>query len=178
MSRLFADNLKEHSAVLAYHYSEGGVPEQAAHYFLAAGRQAMRLSAHLEAISHYSRALECLRQVDNPPSDDWLQAYGQLGRAYELVWDHDAADQTYIEMQAFAEDQNDLQLHLAALLARTTIYNTFTPKLDPVHGRELADETLQLARQMNDAESQAKIYWSLMLMHGFVQDYRTGRPVL
>jgi class 3 adenylate cyclase/tetratricopeptide (TPR) repeat protein len=171
IAALFKDNLEEHAAVLAYHFSEGGEHERAAIHFLSAGKQAMRLAAYREAVSHFSSALDCLKQLSDPPVEQQLDAYRGLGRAYELVWDHAAADQVYIEMQTEAEAIGDSNMELAALLARSTIYNTFTPMLNPEMGETLATQTLELAKTLADAESQARVYWILMLMRGFVQGH-------
>lgn len=51
------------SAELAYHYTEAGNTEKAVHYRLEAGKQALALSAHHEAIRHLQQGLSLLNAL-------------------------------------------------------------------------------------------------------------------
>jgi class 3 adenylate cyclase/tetratricopeptide (TPR) repeat protein len=169
MAAIFSNVLEEHAPVLAYHFEEAGEHQEALDFYRIAGDQAMRLFANREAISHFTKALACQRQLAEPDLDTRIHLFRQRGRALELVHDYDAADQNYLDMLAIAEEHGDQRLELAALVARTTIHTTFTPKFDQDLGIELAERTMPLARAQNDGESQARIYWNLMLTTGFIR---------
>jgi len=75
------------AAVLAYHALAAGLAQAAFHHSLAAGREALRLSATSEAIVHFERARQFVRQAamtEMPDKVDLRDLYMWLGRAYEL----------------------------------------------------------------------------------------------
>jgi predicted ATPase len=77
----------ESAAVLAHHALAAGLVQAAFHYSLAAGREALRLSAMSEAIVHFERARQFVRDASLPemPGKAYLRdLYMQLGRAYAL----------------------------------------------------------------------------------------------
>jgi DNA-binding SARP family transcriptional activator/energy-coupling factor transporter ATP-binding protein EcfA2 len=61
------------SAELARHFEVGGLPEKAAAYHLAAGRQAVNLAAPQTAITHYRRGLALLADVPHTPERNRLE---------------------------------------------------------------------------------------------------------
>jgi predicted ATPase len=75
------------AAVLAHHALAAGLPQTAFHHSLAAGREALRLSAVNEAIVHFERARQIVTEAVLPEMPDEValrDLYLQLGRAYEL----------------------------------------------------------------------------------------------
>ena len=75
------------AAVLAHHALEAGLTGAAFHHSLAAGREALRLSAVSEAIVHFERARQFVREAslpERPGQAELRDLYRQLGRAYEL----------------------------------------------------------------------------------------------
>jgi len=57
---LYRGNLEDHYSDLAYHYTRSGNTEKAGEFLHLAGRQAIQRSAHVEAITHLTTALELL----------------------------------------------------------------------------------------------------------------------
>jgi class 3 adenylate cyclase/predicted ATPase len=53
--------------LLAYHYTEAGLAEQAVGYWQKAGQSAVQHSAHMEAISHLTTGLALLQTLPNTP---------------------------------------------------------------------------------------------------------------
>jgi hypothetical protein len=77
----------ESAAVLAHHALAAGLAQVAFHYSLAAGREALRLSAVSEAIVHFEHALQFVREVlppELPGEADLRDLYTQLSLAYKL----------------------------------------------------------------------------------------------
>ncbi|MEW5873459.1 MAG: AAA family ATPase [Chloroflexota bacterium] len=75
------------AAVLAHHALAAGLAQEAFRHSLAAGREALRLSATSEAIIHLERARQFVREAaltEMPGKADLLDLYTWLGRAYEL----------------------------------------------------------------------------------------------
>jgi predicted ATPase len=64
---LFHSRLEDHYSELAQHYSRSGNTEKAIEYLHLAGQQAVQRSAHAEAISHLTTALELLQTLPDTP---------------------------------------------------------------------------------------------------------------
>jgi len=78
----------ESVAVLAHHAISAGLTQVAFHYCLAAGREALHLSAVSEAIVHFEHALQLVREAtlpEMPDVADLRDLYTQLSRAYKLA---------------------------------------------------------------------------------------------
>jgi predicted ATPase len=77
----------ESAAVLAHHAFAAGMPQAAFHYSLAAGREALRLSAVNEAVVHFEHALQLTQEtahLEMPGKADLRDLYIQLSQAYKL----------------------------------------------------------------------------------------------
>jgi DNA-binding SARP family transcriptional activator len=75
------------AAVLAHHALAAGLAQAAFHHSLAAGREALHLSAVSEAIVHFERARQLVRDalpLITATKADMCDLYVQLGWAYEL----------------------------------------------------------------------------------------------
>jgi predicted ATPase len=64
----FLDTIEVQPELLAYHYTEAGLPAPALPYWHRAGQQAVWRSAHREAIAHLTRGLEVLQAVADTPA--------------------------------------------------------------------------------------------------------------
>ncbi|MBI5028902.1 MAG: hypothetical protein HZB51_00055 [Chloroflexi bacterium] len=73
--QLYADQSDEFAAVLSNHYWSGEVWERAANFAILAGTGALRVFAIREALGHFERALQSLKQLPAPSS---LQEYEAL----------------------------------------------------------------------------------------------------
>ncbi len=56
----FRDIAETQPEIVARHFTEAGLPDQAVGYWLKAGQHATRLSSNLDAISHFDRGLALL----------------------------------------------------------------------------------------------------------------------
>ena len=77
----------ELAAVLAHHALAAGLTQDAFRYSLAAGQEALRLSAVSEAAIHFEHALQFVREAvppELPDEEDLRDLYTQLSRAYKL----------------------------------------------------------------------------------------------
>lgn len=75
------------AAILAHHALAGGLAQAAFNHSLSAGQDALRISAVTEAIVHFERAHQLVREAsppDTPDMEDRLLLYAQLGKAYTL----------------------------------------------------------------------------------------------
>jgi class 3 adenylate cyclase/tetratricopeptide (TPR) repeat protein len=65
---IFHDRIEELAGVLAFHYFSAESWQKALDYLIRSGDAAFRVCAYTEARGHYSRALECLKHLDEDPA--------------------------------------------------------------------------------------------------------------
>jgi DNA-binding SARP family transcriptional activator len=97
----------ESAAVLAHHALAAGLAQTAFHYSLAAGREALHLSAVSEAIVHLELALKFVReaaQTEMPDEVDLRDLYTHLYQAYKLAGQMDKALAFDRERKSFLSD--------------------------------------------------------------------------
>ena len=80
---------------------------------------------------------------------------------------YEEAVENYEEMAALAQDAGDRRGVLGAEMALTTIRATPTPVFDGTKGRELAERTIALARELGDRSAESKALWNLMILNVF-----------
>jgi predicted ATPase len=164
LESLYADQTNDIALQLAHHYEAGGIDKKAIAYLITAGDSAFRAYAYNEAISAYTRALDL--GVNATMSDEQLnQTYLNRGRSLELNNQYNLALQNYEEMGALAEKRGDRGLELASKVAEGTLYSTPTPVADYDKAQRLSDETLELARELGDRASEARVLWNLQLLN-------------
>jgi tetratricopeptide (TPR) repeat protein len=152
--------------VLAYHFREAGDDERTLRYATLAGDNAGRLYANAEAAAQYATAIEAARRRE-ATAEAIGHLYPSRGRVLELSGRYDEAVATYEEMAALARDAGDRGGVLGAEMALTTIHATPTPVFDGSKGRELAERTIALARELGDRSAESKALWNLMILDVF-----------
>jgi tetratricopeptide (TPR) repeat protein len=162
LETLFGENQGEIAGLLARHFEIAGLAEKASHYLVLAGNEAYRRFGYVEAIGLYDRALNVIKH--DPQNADVLnQLYLQRGRAMELVGRYDDAIANYKDLNALGEDLGEDRLILGSTIARTTLHSTPNPQKDLPQAERLSKRAMELAIQLGDEVSQAKILWNEML---------------
>jgi predicted ATPase len=64
----FSEIVEAQPELVAHHYTEAGLTEQAIPYWQRAGQQALQRSAHPEAVSHLTKGLELLATLPETPA--------------------------------------------------------------------------------------------------------------
>ncbi len=162
----YANRLDEFAPVLAHHFREGGDDERTLQYATLAGDQAARLYANAEAAAHYATAIEATDRLGKT-ADAIGHLYPSRGRVLELSGRYEEAVADYEQMAALARDAGDRGGVLRAEMALTTIRATPTPMFDGTIGRELAERTIALARELGDRSAESKALWNLMILDVF-----------
>lgn len=165
MEQTYSDQLDEYAPLLAQHYAEAGNEVKALEFSVRAGDVATRVHANIEALTHYTRALDLARRDPDANSQLLYDLLSRRGRAFELSSQFKAALDYYEEMEALARTRGDHRLELAALAAQCQIRCTPNPEYNPDLGEELAHRTAQLARELEDRAVEAKIYWDLLNLY-------------
>jgi class 3 adenylate cyclase/tetratricopeptide (TPR) repeat protein len=164
LEELFPDQLGELAPLLAYHFSEGDLQEKAFDYYLMAGDSAARLFANIEALDHYTRALDYIDSVD-PGYEKLKTLFSRRGRALELLARYDESLENYEAMLQLARDRDDKRLELAAKMAQATIRSIPSQVFDAEMSLQLSEDALNLAHELGESSAEAKINWNLMLYY-------------
>src|SRR4030095_12632207 len=90
--------------LLAQHYTEAGLLEQALPYWQQAGERATQRSAHLGAISHFTAGIELLQTLPETPErfQHALTLHIALGSALIVTKGHAAPEVEHVYTQARA----------------------------------------------------------------------------
>jgi DNA-binding SARP family transcriptional activator len=94
------------AAVLAHHALAAGLMQAAFHHSLAAGREALRLSAVSEAIIHFERARQIVQEIslsEVPGEAELRDLDMQLSRAYELGGQTEKASVIFTDRDRFIQ---------------------------------------------------------------------------
>jgi tetratricopeptide (TPR) repeat protein len=164
--RMNRDRLDEYAALLALHYEQAGDNAKTLEYSVRAGDAAARTYAHAEAIAQYTRALQVALHSDAAAAM-LARIFVQRGRAFELASDYKHALANYEEMEQQARKRGDRSLELQARLCRATVYVVGGTVTDFAQAHALAEDALQLARDLGDKPAEAKAYWNLLIANRF-----------
>ena len=81
----FADQVESAPAIIAHHYTEAGLAEPAARYWLEAAELALSRSAHAEADRYVEAGLALIPRLTDGPDRQSLELALQLARANALL---------------------------------------------------------------------------------------------
>jgi predicted ATPase/class 3 adenylate cyclase len=161
----YAERLAEFAPLLAHHFF-AAQDSRSLKYDTLAGEKAASLYANSEAAFHFKRALEVARR-NEVGSEPIAKLFIQLGSVLELSGRYDEALETYDAMQVFGQERGKRSIEMSALMAKATIYSTFTQ----LHNAELSEQTLiqalEISRELGDRDAQTRLNWNLMLNYLF-----------
>jgi class 3 adenylate cyclase/predicted ATPase len=163
--------------LLAHHYTEAGLIEQAVGYWQKAGQSAVQRSAHVEAISHLTKGLEFLKTL--PETSERTQRevdiHIALAASLSATKGHAAPEvgQTYRRAQHLCAHLADPS-QLFAVLRGLWHYSNVRAELQMAHER--GEQLLILAQQECDASmlcSAHRALGSTLLSLGVVAEAQT-----
>ena len=140
----FPEIVETRPELIAQHYTEAGLIEQAVPYWHAAGRRALRVYANLEATNHAKRGLELLAKLPDSPDRAKRELALQLvlGPSVSFVRGPQAVETIYARARELARQVGgtpDLFPALSGLAYAQIVRGRMR------EARALADEYLELA---------------------------------
>src|SRR5262249_40196757 len=133
--------------LLAHHYTEAGLIEQALPYWLQAGERASQRSAYVEALSHLTRGLEVLKALPDTPErvQHELTLQAALGATLMVTKGYAApeAEQAYARAFALCQQLGETP-QLIPVLFRVWLVYINRDELQTA--RALAEQLLRLAQ--------------------------------
>ena len=147
----FPTTVETQPELVAQHYTEAGLTEQAVHYWQRAGQQASDRSANVEAISHFTTGIELLKTLPETPehTQQALTLYIGLGAALQVTKGQAApeVEHAYIQARALCQQVGETPQLVPVLLG---LYRFYLVRSQFHTARELGETLLRLAQHADD----------------------------
>jgi predicted ATPase len=173
----FPEKATAQPEVLANHYGEAGLAEQAIGYWLKAGQRAAELSANTGAIGHLTKGLEVLKSVPKSHRRDELELELQTTLGMPLIATKGyAAPETgaaYARAHELCERLNCSEHQLFPILYGQWAYHIVGGEW--LKGRHLAEDFLGHAERHADRDMKLVGHRILGFSRAFLGDLRAAR---
>jgi predicted ATPase/class 3 adenylate cyclase len=176
IENLFPTRISDYCSELAHHYSLSGNIPKAVEYLERASQQALRHSAHQDAMRHLSAALELLKRLPATPARDQreLALLLSLGPALMAGQGYGAPDVavTYRRALELCEQTGDTSQLFAVHLGLRIHYIS---RAEYTAARELGERMLRMARHARDSGLLVEAHSSLGACLYFLGEFGTAR---
>ena len=147
----FADTAETQPELLAHHYTEAGLTEQAIPYWQRAGERAAQRSANVEAIRHLNRGLELLATLPDTPErvQQELTLQVTLGPVLSAIRGYTGPDveHTYARALELCRQAGESPQILPVLRGLQIFYDN---RGEHQKARGVAEQNLNLAQTLQD----------------------------
>ena len=147
----FPEMAETQPELLAHHYTEAGLGEQAIGYWQRAGEHASDHSAYLEAISHFTTGIELLTTLPATPehTQQALTLHIALGTALQNAKGHAApeVEHVYSQARALCQQVGETPQLVPVLFG---LWRYYVTRSQLRTARELAETLLRLTQQTHD----------------------------
>ncbi|MBI3250070.1 MAG: hypothetical protein HYZ50_26545 [Deltaproteobacteria bacterium] len=138
--------------LLAHHYTEAGLREQAIPYWQQAGQRAVVRSANVEAITHFTKGLELLRTLPDTSERAQQELTLQLAVGALLIvtkgWAASEVGEVYARARALCRQMGETPQLFPVLEGLSNFYQV---RGELPTSRELAEELISLAQTVQDS---------------------------
>jgi predicted ATPase len=145
----FPEMVATQPELVAQHYTEAGLSEQALPYWLKAGERASQRSAYVEAISHLTKGLEVLKTLPDTPerAQHELGLQAALGATLMVTKGYTAPDveRAYARARELCQQLGETLQLVPVLRGLVTFYFA---RAELQTALELAEQLLSLAQRM------------------------------
>jgi predicted ATPase len=179
LTERFPETTEMQPELLAQHYTEAGLGEQAVFYWQRAGQQALQRSANLEAGQHLTTGLALLATLPETPgrAEQEIDLQLALGSALIATKGNTApeVEQTYVRARALCAQIGETPQLLPTLrgLCRFYISRGALPT-----ARELGEQLVQFAKHMVDPAHRLDAHDTLGLLLFYLGEYAAARTQL
>ena len=144
----FAERIKMEPELLAYHYEQAGLTNPAVDYWHRAARRDAERSANIEALNHFHRALELLKDLPQGPERNALELELLLARGAPLLsvkgYASDDMEHNYRRAKDLLQE-NSSPVHQFRAMWGLWVFHLVRGQLANAHG--LAENLLALANR-------------------------------
>jgi class 3 adenylate cyclase/predicted ATPase len=173
----FPETAAAQPELVAQHYTEAGLGDQALPYWHQAGQRSAARCAYIEAVRHFRQGLAVLAPLPETPERRQRELALQLGLGPALMvtqgFGVPEVRRTYDRARALCQDLEDSPQLVPVLLGLYTFYRW---RADYRTARELAEHALQLAQQRADPVTRLRAHHALAFVMSFQGDLAAARP--
>jgi predicted ATPase len=148
----FPETVEAEPELLAHHYTEAGLTEQAVAYWYRAGQRTSERSAHVEAISHLRQGLEMLQTLPETPERIRREVDMHIALGASLLATKGQAapevEQTYHRAQHLCQSLDDP--HQLSPILRG-LWNYYNVRAEYQTAHALGEQLLTLAQHVQDS---------------------------
>jgi predicted ATPase len=180
MEAQFPEIVAAQPELLAHHYTEAGLPEQAIRYWYRAGERATERSTYHEAIAHLTRGIEMLDGLPQTPQRDQRELEFQAALVTPFWASRGLGS---VEAERAARRAVDLGPQAgtdspAYFRAIHGLCYSYIVRGNLRAGRPLAEQLLELAGRLRDPELFAYAHFELGVEQLFAAELATARAHL
>ncbi len=151
MEAQFPETAEAQPELLAHHYTEAGLTEQAVRYWHQAGQRAIERSAHVEAITHLRQGLALLQTLPETPErlQREVDMHIALGASLIATKGYAAPEvgQTYTRARQLCQHLEDPHQLFPVLRG---LWNYYHVRAEFQTAHALGEQLLTLAQQVQD----------------------------
>jgi class 3 adenylate cyclase/predicted ATPase len=159
---LFHSRLEDHYSELAHHYSRSGNTQKAIAYLQLAGQQAVQRSAHVEAISHLTTALELLKTLPDAPERVRQELTLQIALGVPLMaikgYAAPEVERAYTRARELCQQVGETPQAFPVLGG---LWVSFLLRAELQTARELGEQLLRLAQSTKDPQFLLQAHYAL-----------------
>lgn len=148
----FAETVSTNPELVAHHYTEAGLGEQALPFWKQAGQRAVERSANEEAIAHLTRGLDLIKELPGSSERDHQELALQMALGSALIVSKGYAvaevEQTYSKALELCRQIGDTPEVVPVLFALGRYYYAFRAEFQIAH--DLGERLLEVAQDQND----------------------------
>ena len=149
----FAERVTMEPELLAYHYEQAGLAGPAVDYWHRAARRDAERSANIEALSHFHRALDLLKNLPPGPERNALELELLLARGAPLLsvkgYASDDMEHNYRRAKELLQEHSD-SVHQFRAIWGLWVFHMFRGQL--ANARGLAEDQLALAHREQSSD--------------------------
>jgi predicted ATPase len=179
LTEQFSDMAALQPEVLARHYTEAGLMEQAIPYWKLAGDLAVKRSANAEAVNHFTKGLELLERlpITLQRTQDELMLQLALGQPLRVIKGHtvEAVERVYTRAYELSQEIGEPSQSFAALIGLWRFYLS-SAKLQTAS--KLAKQSLAFAECEQDPVLLQEAYHMLGMSAFFQGELRVAQTNL
>jgi predicted ATPase/class 3 adenylate cyclase len=162
LEKRFPETIEAQPELLAHHYTEAGLVEQAIPYWQRAGQKAIERSANVEAISHLTKGLELLKTLPGTPERirQELALQTTLGPALIATkgWAAPEAGKAYTRALELCRQVGETAQLFRVLVGLFTFYSV---RAEYQTARELAERLLTLGQRVQDSAFLVEAHYAM-----------------
>ncbi len=162
LAERFPETVAVQPELVAHHYTEAGLTEQAIPYWQRAGQRAVERSAHAEAIHHLTKGLTSLKALPDTPEHAQQELGLQIALGVPLMatrgWGAPEVERAYTRARELCQQVGEPS-QLFPVLVGLRLFYTLRGELQAA--RELAEQLLALAQRVQDPALLLEAHYAL-----------------